>query len=184
MLTSSLNDLDWIPYRQWLSQTGATQKEVAAILGATGSLTRFLQRRFHLQLELEVKEQFFDNCRPWEARLLDVAEGAACLRRLVALRALGKVMFDAESILPLEGLPTDLMRSLQEGREPLGNLLFDRGLSLSRSDLSVASWVPEGSRYPVWARRSVLRSAGGPRALVIEIFHSAFWRIIRRHAIR
>lgn len=87
-------------------------------------------------------------------------------------------MFDAESVLPLDTLPTDLMQDLQEGKKPLGNLLLDRGLSLSRSDLSVARFTEKGRFHGCWARRSVLRSDSGTRALVVEVFRSDMWKRI------
>jgi chorismate-pyruvate lyase len=87
-------------------------------------------------------------------------------------------MFDAESVLPLEDLPADLMQHLQEGKRPLGNLLLDRGLSLARSDLSVAQLNVESAYDGRWARRSVLRSESGTRALVVEVFHPYAWQRI------
>lgn len=95
-------------------------------------------------------------------------------------------MFDAESVLPLSELPAQLMAELEEGKKPLGNLLLDRGLSLSRSDLSVVRLQTSDAYNARWARRSVLKSPSGTRALVVEVFHPEIWRRIsasgRRYA--
>ena len=71
-----------------------------------------------------------------------------------------------------------MMEVLHEGKQPLGNVLIDRGLMLARSDLKLArlrcpDHVGEELR---WARSSVLRSESGERALVTECFHSAMWQ--------
>lgn len=154
------------------------------MLGITGSLTRFLERRFGLRLSLCLHEQFVDRCQPEEARLLDCDAGSPCLRRQVSLLHRGKVMFDAESVLPLDELPAELMQALQEGEEPLGDLLFDRGLSLNRSDLSLARIEIKADEEARWARRSVLRSPSGTRALVVECFQPHIWKRIARSGYR
>ena len=155
--------------------------DAAAVLMITGSLTRFLERRHGMPLTLRLHDQFVDGCRSEEAELLDCKVGDPCLRRRVSLLHRTKLMFDAESVLPLDGLPTELVQQLEEGVQPLGNLLLDRGLSLSRSDLSVAEVeVPGGGGGEKrWARRSVLRSASGTRALVVECFYNDIWKRLK-----
>ncbi|MFQ5630379.1 MAG: chorismate--pyruvate lyase family protein, partial [bacterium] len=167
----------WTPVREWSAEAAKVSPEAAAVLGFTGSLTRFLLRRFGMALALHVHEQTLDRCQPGEAELLDCRVGDHCLRRRVSLLHRRTVMFDAESVLPLEWLPTEMMQDLQDGKKPLGNLLLDWGLSLSRSDLSIASiQLSEQSRSDYrWARRSVLRSPSGTRALIIESFHPEIW---------
>lgn len=170
---------DWIPVRQWRGEgLGA---EMPMVLTVTSSLTRFIERRYGLRLELKLHEQFVDRLSPYEANLLGGAPGDACLRRTVSLLNRKSVMFDAESVLPLAGLPADLMAELEAGRQPLANLLLERGLSLARSDLCVGTHALERGGS-LWARRSVLRSASGTRALVSEYFHPEVWtRIGRRY---
>jgi chorismate-pyruvate lyase len=59
--------------------------------------------------------------------------------------------------------------------------LIERGLSLARSDLCVGTHA-SAQGESLWARRSVLRSASGTRALVSEYFHPEIWtRIERRY---
>lgn len=171
----------WIPVREWSAEAAKVSPEVSSVLGLTGSLTRFLLRRYKMPLALHVHEQNLDRCQPGEAELLGCKEGDPCLRRRVSLLHRCTVMFDAESVLPLEWLPTDMMRDLQDGNKPLGNLLLDWGLSLSRSDLSIARiHLSETSRSDDrWARRSVLRSESGTRALIIECFHTEMWTRLR-----
>jgi len=178
-LTLNPETYDWTPVRQWRSEGQGLNAEAPQVLTVTSSLTRFLERRYGMRLELRLHEQFVDRIRPREAELLGSAAGEACLRRTVSLLHRKSVMFDAESILPLEGLPTDLMDELEAGRQPLGNLLLERGMSLARSDLSIGC-RQEGDGEFLWARQSVLRSESGTRALVIEFFHPEIWRRIGR----
>jgi len=184
MLIFPLSEQKWTRVRAWVAQKTGVSLEMTAVLTVTGSLTRYLERRHRLPLTLRLHEQFVDACGREEALLLECKPGDPCLRRRVSLLNRQALMFDAESVLPLDGLPADLVKQLEEGRQPLGNLLIDRGLSLSRSDLSVAEVsVPRGhvvnGEEKRWARRSVLRSPTGTRALVIECFHAAMWRRLK-----
>lgn len=150
------------------------------MLTVTSSLTRFIEKRFGMGLELKVHDQFVDSLHNDEAELLGCQIGAPALRRQVSLMHRGSVMFDAESVLPLAELPADLMQQLEEGQRPLGNLLMDRGLSLARSDLAVAQIDDDAVHAGRWARRSILRSPAGTRALVVEVFHPEIWKRIER----
>jgi len=153
---------------------------MAAVLGVAASLTRFLARHYGMHLSVEVREQFVDRCSNGEARLLQCDTQTPSLRRRVGLRHRSATMIDAESILPLDGVPAELMETLQEGKRPLGDLLIDRGLSLSRSDLSIARIGKEvDASEACWARRSVLKSPSGTRALVVEYFRPEIWRRLR-----
>ncbi len=165
----------WVPVRQW--HADQVPKPVAGVLTATGSLTRFVERHFAIPLTVRLHDQFVDTPSETEAALLACDVASPVLRRQVSLRSGSKAMFDAESVLPLDGVPAELMAQLECGEVPLGNLLIDRGVSLSRSDLSIARF-DRGSGAQQWARRSVLRSGGGTRALVVELFHEVFWHRI------
>jgi len=183
MFFGPLESLTWTPVRAWRPDEAGVDRAQAAVLTATGSLTRFLERHYGMGLEVRLHDQFVDRATAAEGALLDCAAGTPALRRRVSLMFRGSVMFDAESVLPLDGVHGDLMRELQEGEKPLGNLLLDRGLSLSRSDLSLAH-ITDGRYAGCWARRSVLRSASGTRALVVEVFHDAMWQRLARMARR
>lgn len=148
---------------------------MAAILTVTTSLTRFLERQFRMRVDVRLHDQFVDSMDVAEARLLDAQGGDTAMRRRVSLTHRDSVMFDAESVLPLDTLPADLIEDLEAGKRPLANLLLDRGLFLSRSDLSVMK-IEDGPHAGRWARRSVLRSESGTRALVVEVFHEEIWR--------
>ncbi|MFC1536506.1 chorismate--pyruvate lyase family protein [Pseudomonadota bacterium] len=176
MFFGSLENQQWIPVRRWRSGDAGVSKDIAAVLTTVGSLTRFLERHYGMRLTVRLHDQFVDRSSQDEAALLDCPVGSPCLRRQVSLLHRDSVMFDAESVLPLEDLPADLMNELQEGKRPLGNLLLDRGLSLSRSDLSVVQMQGEGVHAGRWGRRSVLRSPSGTRALVAEVFHPEVWK--------
>lgn len=185
MFFGSLENQQWIPVRQWRSDDAGVSRDVTAVLTTVGSLTRFLERHYGMRLTVRLHDQFVDRASRDEAVILDSSAGSPCLRRRVSLLHRDSVMFDAESVLPLEDLPADLMNELQEGKRPLGNLLLDRGLSLARSDLSVVKMQGEGIHADRWGRRSVLRSPSGTRALVVEVFHPEIWKrlqsLSRRH---
>ncbi|OIQ02404.1 MAG: chorismate lyase [Zetaproteobacteria bacterium CG06_land_8_20_14_3_00_59_53] len=178
MFSASLSTQLWEPVRQWSAAQHGVSATMAGVLTVTGSLTRFVERHHRMHLDVQLHDQMVDKASAGEAAILACDPGAPVLRRNVSLLHRGTVMFDAESILPLDTLPTDLMQDLQEGRKPLGNLLLDRGLSLSRSDLSVAKIKGEERFANCWARRSVLRSESGTRALVIEVFRPDMWKRI------
>ncbi len=169
----------WQPIHDWQKSEHDLDKPMASVLSVTSSLTRFLERRFGMVLTVQLHEQFLDKVRDYEADLLTCETGSPALRRQVSLLHREVVMFDAESVLPLEGLPAELIGELEAGERPLANLLSDRGLSLSRSDLSVMK-ADEGACKGRWGRRSVLRSASGTQALVVEIFRPEFWLRLRR----
>jgi len=169
----------WCPVRKWQFANMDLDKDVSAVLMVTTSLTRFLERCFAMPLTVQLHEQFLDKATPAEAALLGCESGAPALRRQVSLLHRGAVMLDAESVLPLDALPRALMDELQAGQRPLANLLLDQGLSLARSDLSIAK-VEAGVCTGRWARRSVLRSESGTKALVVEVFHEEFWSRLKR----
>jgi len=178
MLFASLNSQCWEPVRQWSASAHGVSPAVAGVLTVAGSLTRFVERHHQMQLDVQLHDQLVDRASPDEATILGCPPGTPSLRRNASLLHRGTVLFDAESVLPLDTLPTDLLQDLQEGKKPLGNLLLDRGLSLSRSDLSVARINEKGRFHACWARRSVLRSESGTRALVIEVFRPEMWKRI------
>jgi chorismate-pyruvate lyase len=178
MFFGSLESQQWQPVRHWKPEEIGISRDAASVLTIAGSLTRLLERRYGLRLEVRLHDQYIDIVHSEESGMLDSETGSPALRRQVSLMHRGSVMFDAESVLPLDGLPADLMQQLQEGKRPLGNLLLDRGLSLARSDLSVAQLNVENDYNGRWARRSVLRSESDTRALVIEVFHPLIWQRI------
>jgi len=188
MFFGSLESQNWQSVRHWKADAAGLGRDAAAVLTTAGSLTRFLERHFGIKLDVRLHDQFVDVAQREEAQLLLCDAGATALRRQVSLMHRGSVLFDAESVLPLEDLPADLMRELEEGKRPLGNLLLDRGLSLSRSDLSVVQLQSDASINGCWARRSVLRSPSGTRALVVEVFHPEMWKRLessaRRYSVR
>ncbi len=151
----------------------ATQMRV---LNVTSALTRFLEQKYGLKLDVQLHDQWMSIASHVEADLLGILPEERCLRRRVSLKSRGEVMFDAESVLPLDILPVELMAELEEGKRPLANLLSDRGLLLSRSGLSVTQVQAIGVYQHCWARRSVLHSESGAKALVTEVFHDAIWR--------
>ena len=146
------------------------------VLRVTSVLTNFLEQKYGLKLDVQLHDQCMSTASEVEAGLLGIEPHERCLRRKVSLKSRGEVMFDAESVLPLDILPVELMAELEAGKRPLANLLSDRGLLLSRSGLSVTQVKSVGVYQHCWARRSVLHSHSGAKALVTEVFHDAIWR--------
>jgi len=178
LIQALLDQQTWVDVGTWqrehAGQCDVGQKNVLAV---TNTLTRFLERKYGLKLEVCLHDQYVDYANAEEARLLNIDKHDQCLRRKVSLMSRREVMFDAESVLPLDILPAVLMVELEQGKRPLANLLSDRGLLLSRSDLSIAL-IEEGIYDQCWARRSVLCSESGAKALVTEVFQSGIWRKI------
>ncbi len=184
MFFGELESQAWQSVRHWAAAEAGVSRDAAAVLTTVGSLTRFLERHFGIKLDVHLHDQFVDVAYGEEAELLGCEVKSPVLRRQVSLLHRGSVMFDAESILPLSDLPADLMQELEAGVRPLGNLLLDRGLSLSRSDLSVTQIKGKEPVHGRWARRSVLRSPSGTQALVVEVFHAEMWKRIETMARR
>ncbi len=177
MIQDLLTSEQWLDVRSWREQQANQLSAVQVnVLPVTNALTRFLERKYALRLDVYLHDQYVDNVSQVEADLLQVEKHTRCLRRKVSLMSRKEVMFDAESVLPLDVLPTALMAELEAGKQPLANLLSDRGLSLSRSNLSISHIQGEGFYHHCWARRSVLVSESGVKALVTEVFQEAMWR--------
>lgn len=146
------------------------------VLRVTNVLTNFLEQKYGLKLDVQLHDQGMSTASDIEAGLLDILPQERCLRRKVSLKSRGEVMFDAESVLPLDILPVELMAELEAGKRPLANLLSDQGLLLSRLGLRVTQVKSAGVYQHCWARRSVLHAQSGAKALVTEVFHDAIWR--------
>lgn len=156
----------------WL-QHAPDDADIRAVLSVTTSLTVFLEQVYGMPLQVQLHKQCGDVMEAQEADILGMEVGIPVLRRHVSLCFHGQVMFDAESILPVQGVSEALLQELEAGVRPLANLLQEHGLSLSRSDLTVLHG-DDG-----WGRRSVLRSALGTQALVLEQFRPEFWTCLR-----
>lgn len=177
MIQGLLTSEQWLDVQRWREQKSNQLLPVQVnVLLVTSALTRFLERKYALRLDVYLRDQYVDDVSEVEADVLQVEKHTRCLRRKVSLMSRKEIMFDAESVLPLDVLPTALMTELEAGKQPLANLLSDRGLSLSRSNLSISHIQSEGFYQYCWARRSVLDSASGAKALVTEVFHESMWR--------
>jgi len=176
MISDLLSSQTWLDVPAWRTQYAQqVPATLLKVLTVTSSLTRFLGQQHGLRLDVHIYEQAMGYAQPAEAELLNIDTHDRCLRRKVSLLHRKKVMFDAESILPLDVLPIELMTELEAGQRPLANLLSERGLSLSRSDLSITHIQNHEHYDKRWARRSILRAESGATALVTEVFHEAIW---------
>ncbi len=177
MIQPLLESQVWRQSQDWrkndAGQFSATQLRV---LFVSTALTRFIEQKYRLKLDVQLRDQFMCYANETEAELLEVGVHDRCLRRKVSLLSRNEVMFDAESVLPLDVLPIALMEELEQGKRPLADLLSDRGLTLSRANLSISHVKDDGIYDECWARRSVLSSESGAKALVTEVFRDALWR--------
>ncbi len=177
MIQQILHTQAWLDVRSWRTKYSATLTPVhISVLSVVTPLTRLLEGKYGMKLDVHVHDQCVDTIHEMEASLLEESAQERCLRRKVSLLSRGEIMFDAESVLPLHVLPVTLMTALEEGKQPLANLLSEQGLSLSRSNLSITKIEGQGFYEGCWARRSVLRSPVGTKALVTEVFHESIWR--------
>lgn len=180
MIQDLLGSQAWLDVRTWRDTYADNLTSVhVSVLSVVTPLTSLLEGKYGMKLDVHLHDQFVDDMSEQEAQLLKVEKGERCLRRKVSLLSRGEVMFDAESVLPLDVLPIELMSELEEGKRPLANLLSDQGLMLSRSNLSITQVQAQGFYESCWARRSVLGSTSGAKALVTEVFHDAVWRKIQ-----
>ncbi len=177
MIQQLLHTQTWLDVRSWRAEYGETLTPVQiSVLSVVTPLTRLLEGKYGMKLDVHLHDQFVDTIDETEAKLLKVDAQERCLRRKVSLLSRGEVMFDAESVLPLNALPIALMDELESGKRPLANLLADQGLSLSRFNLNIALIKEAGLYDGCWVRRSVLDSSSGAQALVTEVFQDAVWR--------
>ncbi len=181
MIKQLLENQEWLSSQElpqeFKEQLSATQMSVLLV---QTPLTRFIENRFGLRLDVQLHDQYMCYATEAEAGLLGIDPHDRCLRRKVSLVSRNEPMFDAESVLPWDVLPLELMQELEEGKRPLANLLSERGLTLSRTGLSISQIHEQGNAHEkynhCWARRSVLSSQSGAKALVTEVFLDALWR--------
>ena len=86
------------------SQLTAIQLKV---LFVNTALTRFLEQKHGLKLDVHLHDQHVSFATDTEAELLQISTSERCLRRKVSLLSRKEVMFDAESVLPLDILPVE-----------------------------------------------------------------------------
>ncbi|MDX8381914.1 MAG: chorismate lyase [Ghiorsea sp.] len=177
MIQPLLSNQTWLSVRELREQYSEVLSPIQmSVLSVVTPLTSLLENKYGMKLNVHLHDQFLDKMNTSEAELLKADIQERCLRRKVSLLCRGEIMFDAESTLPIDVLPIELMQALEEGKRPLANLLSDQGLSLSRSNLSIAKVQDQGLYDQCWARRSILGSSSGAKALVTEVFHDANWR--------
>jgi chorismate-pyruvate lyase len=177
MIQALLANQAWMDVRTWRAQFAESlSPEQVSVLSVVTPLTRLLEAKYGMKVDVHLHDQYVDELNDAEADLLKVEPHSRCLRRKVSLLCRGETMFDAESALPLDVLPVSLMEELEAGKRPLANVLSDQGLSLSRSNLNIAQIQDDGFYDQCWARCSVLKATTGAKALVTEVFHESMWR--------
>ncbi len=122
---------------------------------AAGTVTEFLEGRAGEPIQAEVVSQRERPAGPGNA--LALAAAAAVVRRAVLLtgRSTGRVFVYAESTIAKERLPEAVLARLWAGREPIGRVLLDHGLTLRRESLGDAP-APESAGTGI---ASLLRGA-------------------------
>ncbi len=157
--------------------------EATALLLGEGSLTLELERVFNTPVEVEVSRTAHSPLEADEAEYLEETPAQESMEREVCLKAGGKRLVYARTVIPLALVEKDLIDVLKEGDEPIGKILSDKNyhfakdrleLGLVRSESAAAALgVDPGS--PLFARRYRLlsRKEGNGwniKASVTEVF--------------
>lgn len=148
-------------------------------LSDRGSLTKRLVSLCQGRFSLEILSEGDQALRRDECSVLGFSFPRREWVREVLLKGYDQPWVYARSILIAEGLQ-GYSRALRHiGSQPLGSVLFQRGL-FSRTSLQLSvypeEWLPlQYARAGLWARRSVFIGEK-QRLLVQEIFLPDFWR--------
>ncbi|MEE9591217.1 MAG: chorismate lyase [Thermodesulfobacteriota bacterium] len=155
------------------------------LLVSDGSLTTHLETIYACRLDVEIRESntiLLDNST---SAYLGIEPGQEAVMRVVWLKAKGKKVVYANSILPIARIDGRLLEDISRAEEPLGRLLAsDYPFSMKEcmevgvvGSPGVASDLGLSKDTPFWTRRYRLsvQSADGDRAIkamVMEIFSS------------
>lgn len=153
------------------------------LLFSEGSMTLELELLSGSRVEAEVKLEGKTALSADEASYLDEDAGSAALEREVWLRANGRRLIYARTLIPSTRIDASIRDAVTEcGREPLGRVLSSRGVLFAKERLEVAvvrsaaaaADLSIGADSALFARRYVLfnRNAGRwvIKASVTEIF--------------
>ncbi len=157
------------------------------ILTSDGLLTTALQSLFLVPVEVEILRQEDCVLNDEAAGFLHLESGIPSHVREVWLKAKGKRIVFARSVIPLDGFPPSLLRALSEKPIPLGLLLQETGRPTIKDRMKVcglenraAPGVPKPSFFPgddpLWARRYRLNHGDKNGVFIEEIFSEGSFR--------
>lgn len=119
----------------------------AAVRGLPGTVTEYLEALAGEPVDAEVMSQ--RHARAPAENVFGLAAGAGLVRRTALLkgRSSGRAFVYAGSTMAVERLPAAVLRRLEASREPIGRVLVDQGLQLTREPVGgPPDPSPEGAR--------------------------------------
>jgi chorismate-pyruvate lyase len=120
----------------------------AALESTHGTVTNFLEQLVGESVDAQVHHQETVAAPP--SNDLEVAEGAPLLQRVATLRGrrTGSPYVYAESVIVTNRLPTGFCLRLESSTDPIGRILHDMGIAITRQNLvgpGGADSRPEGA---------------------------------------
>jgi chorismate-pyruvate lyase len=176
---------NWLRANEWEEtlSTSAMPADQKELLLSGGSLTLHLETLFGSPVEVEVSRTVYSSLGPDEASYLDERPDQQSMEREVWLRAGGKRLVYARTLIPLACMEKGLMEVLKQGGEPLGKILSSKKIPITKDRLEVgivrcdraATDLGLDSERPLFARRYRLLSRDGKgqwniKASVTEVF--------------
>lgn len=161
----------------------ALPEDKKEFLFSEGSLTLHLEKALGSPVEVEVSRTAYSTLGPDEASYLEESPHQESMEREVWLKAGGKRLVYAQTLIPVSCMEKDLMEVLKQGGEPLGRILSTKNIAFTKDKLEVgivrcreaARDLGIDSERPLFARRYRLmsRKSSGKwniKASVTEVF--------------
>ncbi len=149
-----------------------------ALIASNGSLTRLLEALYLKEINIEVKNQGISPQSNGSLKLLGISENEEVMTRDVWLVDGNKKLVFAHSVIPVKILPSNILKKLTPGKEPLGSILekedifckknFYEFARLKWKDIAKGFNLPED--YVFWARRYRISTQSGIIAAIMEVF--------------
>ncbi|MEG3638190.1 chorismate--pyruvate lyase family protein [Magnetococcus sp. PR-3] len=160
------------------SQQEVVDEDLYAALTHTGSLTRFLEERYHRPVDVTVRQQVATPTVQaplqslWDTPLQLQAE--TLLVRDAWVNHAGPMLVYAHSQIGWDHLEKGDRDTIRNGQIPLGGLYLANGAVVNRAHLQISQVQVEGleriGQAPLWCRRSLFTVNGRPNARILELF--------------
>lgn len=177
---------DWCGSRDalkasWLGSLGSGER---LLLFSDGSLTLELGLQLGSRIDAQVRRTAACVLSEDDALYLGEAPGAPALERCAWLKAIGRNLVFARTVMPVERVDASLLKEISSGAgAPLGTVLCSRGIPIAKEKIGVglvicpaaAEELSIGVETPLLAKRYVLynREKTGEwmiKASVTEVF--------------
>src|SRR3990172_9228113 len=156
---------DWFREGDGVSAPSGLEGAKRSFVFSRGSMTQALEGLLGSRVSVELSSIGTTTLSAEEARLLGEEEGAGmeAFERMVWLKAGGRRLLFARSVIPVRGVEEGLLKSL-DGPEPMGRVLDAAGLSLKKEAVEVgvlrcedvSARLGVDGNTPLVARRYVL----------------------------